>query len=59
MAEPGDARSPAVTLRMSVPTFARILAQELEPGRAFLEGKLRVDGDLYLAGRLSQMFARG
>jgi alkanesulfonate monooxygenase SsuD/methylene tetrahydromethanopterin reductase-like flavin-dependent oxidoreductase (luciferase family)/putative sterol carrier protein len=57
VAGPGTIPSPAVTLRMSVPTFARILSQELEPGRAFLEGKLQVEGDLYLASRLGQMFS--
>ena len=38
IAVPGRALSPAVTLRMNVPTFARILTREEEPGRAFLEG---------------------
>ena len=58
VAAPGRAATPAVTLRMSVPTFARILTRELEAGRAFLDGKLEVEGDLHLASRLAQMFAR-
>ena len=58
LAAPGRAATPAVTLRMSVPTFARILTRELEAGRAFLDGKLEVEGDLHLASRLAQMFAR-
>jgi alkanesulfonate monooxygenase SsuD/methylene tetrahydromethanopterin reductase-like flavin-dependent oxidoreductase (luciferase family)/putative sterol carrier protein len=53
---PGQATSPAVTLRMSVPTFARMLSRELEPGRALLEGELEVTGDLHLASRLGRMF---
>jgi putative sterol carrier protein len=52
----GRAFDPAVTLRMSVPTFARVLTGELEPGRAFLGGQLVVEGDLALASRLGRMF---
>ena len=52
----GRAFSPAVTIRTTVPTFARVLSGELEPGRAFLEGLLAVEGDLALASRLGRMF---
>jgi putative sterol carrier protein len=57
-ARPGNAGSPAVLLRMDVPTFARLLSGELEPGRAFLEGKIVVEGDLSVAARLGEMFVR-
>src|SRR5439155_5652803 len=33
-AEPGRAAKPVVTMRMSVPVFARIAARELHPGKA-------------------------
>jgi alkanesulfonate monooxygenase SsuD/methylene tetrahydromethanopterin reductase-like flavin-dependent oxidoreductase (luciferase family)/putative sterol carrier protein len=55
---PGPAPSPAVTLRMGVATFGHILAGELEPGRAFLEGRIQVEGDLMVAARLGEMFVR-
>jgi alkanesulfonate monooxygenase SsuD/methylene tetrahydromethanopterin reductase-like flavin-dependent oxidoreductase (luciferase family)/putative sterol carrier protein len=55
---PGEADSPAVLLRMDIPTFGRLLSRELEPGRAFLEGKIVVEGDLYVAARLGEMFVR-
>jgi putative sterol carrier protein len=58
VAASGTAPSPEVTIRMAVPTFARILSQELEPGRAFLEGKLHVEGDLFVASRLVRCSAR-
>jgi alkanesulfonate monooxygenase SsuD/methylene tetrahydromethanopterin reductase-like flavin-dependent oxidoreductase (luciferase family)/putative sterol carrier protein len=56
-ARPGSAPAPAVTLRMSVPTFGRIVSQELQPGLALMEGKLGVEGDHTLAARIGYMFA--
>jgi alkanesulfonate monooxygenase SsuD/methylene tetrahydromethanopterin reductase-like flavin-dependent oxidoreductase (luciferase family)/putative sterol carrier protein len=47
---------PAVTLRMAVPTFARMAAGELDPARAVMEGMLAVEGDFQVASRLSGMF---
>ena len=55
---PGRATSPALTLIMGVPTFARILSQEVEPGRAWLDGSIQVEGDLPVAARLGDMFGR-
>ncbi len=56
VARRGFAHDPAVTLRMSVPTFARIVSGELQPAVAFMEGKVAVEGDLAVAGRLGEMF---
>jgi putative sterol carrier protein len=43
---------------MNVPTFARIAAGE-EPGaKAFLEGKIQLDGDFQVAMRLAEMFGQ-
>jgi putative sterol carrier protein len=53
---PARASSPALTLTMSVPTFARILTQELEPGRAWLDGSIKIEGDMPVAARLGDMF---
>ena len=57
VSRPGSAANPAVTLRMSVPTFGRILSQELLPGLALMEGKLAVEGDHTVAARIGYMFA--
>jgi alkanesulfonate monooxygenase SsuD/methylene tetrahydromethanopterin reductase-like flavin-dependent oxidoreductase (luciferase family)/putative sterol carrier protein len=58
VAEPGRARSPVVTFRTSVPTFARIAAQEVHPAKAMMEGMLEVHGDFEAAGRLAEMFGQ-
>jgi alkanesulfonate monooxygenase SsuD/methylene tetrahydromethanopterin reductase-like flavin-dependent oxidoreductase (luciferase family) len=55
-ARPGAATDPKVTMRMSVPLFARVLAREVDPARAMLEGELTVTGDFAVASRLGPMF---
>ena len=54
----GRTSKPALTLKLSVPTFARMLSGEVEPGRAWLEGQVQIEGDLPLAARLGDMFGR-
>jgi putative sterol carrier protein len=54
----GRASKAALTLSLSVPTFARMLTGEVEPGRAWLEGAVQIEGDLPLAARLGDMFGR-
>jgi alkanesulfonate monooxygenase SsuD/methylene tetrahydromethanopterin reductase-like flavin-dependent oxidoreductase (luciferase family) len=56
VAEPREASSPAVTLRADVPVFVRIAAGELDPARAMLDGRLEIEGDIAVAGRLGEMF---
>ncbi|HEX8076124.1 MAG TPA: LLM class flavin-dependent oxidoreductase [Thermoleophilaceae bacterium] len=55
-ARPGTVDDPAVTMRMSVPLFARVLAREVDPAKAMLEGKLAIEGDFNVAARLGEMF---
>ena len=55
-AEPGRAANPVVTLRMSVPVFARLASQELHPAKAMMDGELAVEGDYEAAARLGEMF---
>jgi alkanesulfonate monooxygenase SsuD/methylene tetrahydromethanopterin reductase-like flavin-dependent oxidoreductase (luciferase family)/putative sterol carrier protein len=55
---PTRATEPAVTLTLSVPTFARMLDGDVEPGRAWMEGLVQIDGDLAVAARLGDMFGR-
>jgi putative sterol carrier protein len=56
VAEPRTSSSPAVTLRARVPVFVRIAAGELDPARAMLDGRLEIEGDYTVAGRLGEMF---
>ncbi|MDP8957121.1 MAG: LLM class flavin-dependent oxidoreductase [Actinomycetota bacterium] len=60
-AEARAARSPnpALTLRLSLPTFARMLARELPPAEAFMQGKIEIEGDFQVAVRLGEMFGQG
>ena len=55
-AVPGRAGDPAVTLRTTVPTFARLLTRETNPAKLMLEGQLEVSGDFAVAGRMGEMF---
>ena len=55
-ARPGAVDDPKVTMRMSVPMFARVLAREVDPAKAMLEGKLTVTGDFAVASRIGPMF---
>jgi len=55
---PERSGKPAVTLRMAVPTFARIVAGQIPAAQAFLEGRIQVEGDINLAARLGEMFGQ-
>lgn len=54
---PGPPPEPSLTVRLGVADFARMAAGELDPGRALLDGRLDVEGDLALAMKLGPMFA--
>jgi putative sterol carrier protein len=55
---PGHSTDPAVTFKMSIPTFARIAAGELHPAKAMFEGQLEVEGDFEVAARMPDMFGQ-
>jgi alkanesulfonate monooxygenase SsuD/methylene tetrahydromethanopterin reductase-like flavin-dependent oxidoreductase (luciferase family) len=52
----GESPDPAVTLRVSIPDFARIAAEEVRPPELFFSGRLSVEGDFEIASRLPEMF---
>ncbi len=54
----GRARAPAVTLRMAAVTFGRILTRQVDTGMAFMQGKIQMEGDVAVALRIGEMFAR-
>jgi putative sterol carrier protein len=55
---PGVSPNPALTLRMALPTFARIIAGEVPGAQAFMEGKIEMEGDVQLAIRMPEMFGQ-
>jgi len=53
---PGTLPNPAVTLTVDSGDFMALLAGELQPMPAFMQGKLRLKGDVTLAMKLPAMF---
>jgi hypothetical protein len=53
---PGIAGSPAVTFRLSIPDFARLVTEEVEPQELLFSGRFDIEGDLRLATRVPEMF---
>jgi alkanesulfonate monooxygenase SsuD/methylene tetrahydromethanopterin reductase-like flavin-dependent oxidoreductase (luciferase family) len=54
----GRASDPAVTFRMTVPTFARIAAGEIHPAKAMFNGDMEIEGDFEVAARMPDMFGQ-
>jgi alkanesulfonate monooxygenase SsuD/methylene tetrahydromethanopterin reductase-like flavin-dependent oxidoreductase (luciferase family) len=52
----GSEGSPAIVFRLSVPDFARLVAEEVEPQELLFSGRFDVEGDLTLATRVPEMF---
>jgi hypothetical protein len=48
--------APAITFRLSVPDFARLIAEEADPQELLFAGRFGVEGDLALATRVPEMF---
>jgi predicted DCC family thiol-disulfide oxidoreductase YuxK/putative sterol carrier protein len=55
---PGVTPKPALTLRMALPTFARIIAGELHPAEAFAQSKIEMEGDFELALKMGEIFGQ-
>jgi alkanesulfonate monooxygenase SsuD/methylene tetrahydromethanopterin reductase-like flavin-dependent oxidoreductase (luciferase family) len=53
---PGVATEPAVTFKLSIPDFARLLAEEADPQELLFAGRFGIEGDLTLATRVPEMF---
>jgi putative sterol carrier protein len=52
----GDAPSPRMTLTADSADYIKIFTGELDGMQAFMQGKLKLAGDLNLAMKLMQMF---
>jgi tetratricopeptide (TPR) repeat protein/putative sterol carrier protein len=55
-ARPGRSDRPALTIHISAADFLRVLAGELDPVRALVERRARIDGDVLAASHLDEMF---
>ncbi len=55
--EQGEHSDPTVTLIMDGDTFAEVVAGEINGMQAFMTGRLRTEGDMMLATRLSDLFS--
>ena len=53
----GRSDNPAVVIHIGLATFLRIVAGEIHPVRALVEGSAEVDGDVIVAARLTSMFS--
>jgi alkanesulfonate monooxygenase SsuD/methylene tetrahydromethanopterin reductase-like flavin-dependent oxidoreductase (luciferase family) len=53
---PGPNGPAAVTFKLSVPDFARLVAEEADPQELLFSGRFQVEGDLALAARVPEMF---
>jgi putative sterol carrier protein len=54
----GQAEKPELTIGMDADDFARMISGELQPMVAFMQGKIKLQGDTSLALRLQELFAR-
>ncbi|MFZ2288518.1 MAG: SCP2 sterol-binding domain-containing protein [Halopseudomonas yangmingensis] len=52
----GDAGTPNVTLIMDTATLVGVMTGETDGMQAFMAGKLRAEGDMMLALKLSELF---
>ncbi|GAA0829027.1 MULTISPECIES: SCP2 sterol-binding domain-containing protein [Marinomonas] len=52
----GDHDDPTVTLEMDLDTLKSVMTGELDGMAAFMQGKIRADGDIMLATKLTQIF---
>lgn len=56
--EPGPATAPQVVVRSAAADWLAIVNGRLDPGTAFMTGRLRVKGDMGLALRLKDLFLK-
>ena len=52
----GEHDDPTVTLSMDLDTLKEVMSGELDGMAAFMQGKIRADGDIMLATKLTQIF---
>jgi predicted lipid carrier protein YhbT len=48
--------SPAITFKLTIPDWVRLVAEEADPQELLFAGRFDVEGDLSLATRVPEMF---
>ncbi|SBS28530.1 SCP-2 sterol transfer family protein [Marinomonas aquimarina] len=56
VAEQGEHDDATVTLGMDTATLSEVMTGELDGMQAFMQGRIRADGDIMLATKLTQIF---
>ncbi|UCC86709.1 MAG: SCP2 sterol-binding domain-containing protein [Anaerolineales bacterium] len=54
----GRADKPDVTVSMTAEDYVKMTSGELQPVVAFMQGKIRLQGDMNLAMKVQELFAR-
>ena len=54
----GDGKAADCMITLSLDTFERLISRQLDPTSAFMQGKLRIAGDMGLAMKLSPILQR-
>jgi putative sterol carrier protein len=54
----GQAEKPELTIGMAANDFVEMITGDLQPMVAFMQGKIRLQGDTSLALRFQELFAR-
>ena len=55
-AQGSSARKPTMTLTADSDDYIKLITGEMDPMQAFMQGKVKLQGDLNLAMKLTQMF---
>lgn len=55
----GNAPNPAMTLSAAAPDYIAVVNGELNPMQAFMQGKIKMKGDMSLAMKMQQFFKTG
>ncbi|MFN2590442.1 MAG: SCP2 sterol-binding domain-containing protein, partial [Actinomycetota bacterium] len=51
--------NPALVITTPVAVFVRMVARDLAPAKAWMDGRITVEGDFDVAARLGEMFGQG
>lgn len=55
----GEGKKADCTITLSLDTFQKLVTRTLDPTMAFMQGKLKVAGDMGLAMKLAPLLGRG